>query len=98
MSGGSTGMPRSRHSPDRKSTLLNSSHLGISYAVACLKKKNPREPISVRPPTEGCARRGPGRRQGPQERRSPPPGEHREVAAARGELADRLAAIVGAHT
>src|SRR5205814_10484989 len=24
---------------DRKSTLLNSSHLGISYAVFCLKKK-----------------------------------------------------------
>src|SRR5262245_63150132 len=29
--------PRSR--PDRKSTRLNSSHLGISYAVFCLKKK-----------------------------------------------------------
>src|SRR5262245_62987494 len=27
-----------RH-PDRKSTRLNSSHLGISYAVFCLKKK-----------------------------------------------------------
>src|ERR1035441_10958636 len=27
-------------SPDRKSTRLNSSHLGISYAVFCLKKKN----------------------------------------------------------
>src|SRR5205814_10463736 len=26
--------------PDRKSTRLNSSHLGISYAVFCLKKKN----------------------------------------------------------
>src|SRR5262245_63206660 len=25
--------------PDRKSTRLNSSHLGISYAVLCLKKK-----------------------------------------------------------
>src|ERR1035441_10728709 len=29
---------RSRHR-DRKSTRLNSSHLGISYAVFCLKKK-----------------------------------------------------------
>src|SRR5258705_9683433 len=29
--------PRGR---DRKSTRLNSSHLGISYAVFCLKKKN----------------------------------------------------------
>src|SRR5438045_6179448 len=27
-------------SQDRKSTRLNSSHLGISYAVFCLKKKN----------------------------------------------------------
>src|SRR5262245_63084000 len=29
-----------RRRPDRKSTRLNSSHLGISYAVFCLKKKN----------------------------------------------------------
>src|SRR5258705_8612597 len=28
-----------RFRPDRKSTRLNSSHLGISYAVFCLKKK-----------------------------------------------------------
>src|SRR5437899_4069170 len=27
------------HTRDRKSTRLNSSHLGISYAVFCLKKK-----------------------------------------------------------
>src|ERR1035438_10625978 len=27
------------HPTDRKSTRLNSSHLGISYAVFCLKKK-----------------------------------------------------------
>src|ERR1039458_8888800 len=27
------------HEGDRKSTRLNSSHLGISYAVFCLKKK-----------------------------------------------------------
>src|SRR5437899_10441306 len=27
------------HMRDRKSTRLNSSHLGISYAVFCLKKK-----------------------------------------------------------
>src|SRR5258705_9804020 len=31
---------RARRAPgDRKSTRLNSSHLGISYAVFCLKKK-----------------------------------------------------------
>src|SRR2546429_6099335 len=29
---------------DRKSTRLNSSHGYISYAVFCLKKKNPTEP------------------------------------------------------
>src|SRR5262245_64313869 len=29
-----------RGSSDRKSTRLNSSHLGSSYAVFCLKKKN----------------------------------------------------------
>src|SRR5262245_62819706 len=31
---------RNRMAIDRKSTRLNSSHLGISYAVFCLKKKN----------------------------------------------------------
>src|SRR5258705_1590182 len=33
-------MAHSEGSRDRKSTRLNSSHLGISYAVFCLKKKN----------------------------------------------------------
>src|SRR5947199_4860370 len=32
---------------DRKSTRLNSSHLGISYAVFCLKKKNNNEEESM---------------------------------------------------
>src|SRR5207253_7308968 len=31
-----------RHARDRKSTRLNSSHVAISYAVFCLKKKNNR--------------------------------------------------------
>src|SRR5437868_15493988 len=31
--------PLSRSVPDRKSTRLNSSHVSISYAVFCLKKK-----------------------------------------------------------
>src|SRR5207249_7208087 len=31
---------RTRSSRDRKSTRLNSSHVSISYAVFCLKKKN----------------------------------------------------------
>src|SRR5256885_10470120 len=34
--------------PDRKSTRLNSSHLVISYAVFCLKKKKPLERSSMR--------------------------------------------------
>src|SRR5205814_5409830 len=33
---------------DRKSTRLNSSHLGISYAVFCLKKKNRRLVNAIR--------------------------------------------------
>src|SRR5258705_7285774 len=35
----SRGVSRRRVRLDRKSTRLNSSHLGISYAVFCLKKK-----------------------------------------------------------
>src|SRR5205807_10103450 len=38
--------PRRDYSTDRKSTRLNSSHLVISYAVFCLKKKNIRQPIT----------------------------------------------------
>src|SRR5256885_7339932 len=40
------GMPRGRPyiaSADRKSTRLNSSHLVISYAVFCLKKKKKKQ-------------------------------------------------------
>src|SRR5690606_39697869 len=33
------GHARVDHQPDRKSTRLNSSHVKISYAVFCLKKK-----------------------------------------------------------
>src|SRR5205814_5242556 len=44
---------RAMRFPDRKSTRLNSSHLGISYAVFCLKKKkknNCNNRLSHRPP------------------------------------------------
>src|SRR5439155_9327785 len=34
------GRRRMSRVPDRKSTRLNSSHVAISYAVFCLKKKN----------------------------------------------------------
>src|SRR5690242_21280381 len=37
------GPLRARQS-DRKSTRLNSSHMSISYAVFCLKKKNTNQP------------------------------------------------------
>src|ERR1035438_10794073 len=37
--GGQPGHSPDHQQPDRKSTRLNSSHLGISYAVFCLKKK-----------------------------------------------------------
>src|SRR5215208_7295916 len=33
-------LPGRRRGEDRKSTRLNSSHVAISYAVFCLKKKN----------------------------------------------------------
>src|SRR5438094_7255123 len=46
---------RSRFATDRKSTRLNSSHRTTSYAVFCLKKKNPAPGASV-------AKTGPRRR------------------------------------
>src|SRR5690625_6070577 len=47
---------------DRKSTRLNSSHVAISYAVFCLKKKKghtPAQPIRSKrlPPAPGVSRR-----------------------------------------
>src|SRR2546429_3500531 len=44
-SAGEPGRDRRRNS-DRKSTRLNSSHGYISYAVFCLKKKNPQSSSS----------------------------------------------------
>src|SRR5258705_4130338 len=38
---------RQRHRQDRKSTRLNSSHLGISYAVFCLKKKKKKQTVTL---------------------------------------------------
>src|SRR5262245_64349587 len=37
---------------DRKSTRLNSSHLGISYAVFCLKKKKIKRKAKIDQPTQ----------------------------------------------
>src|ERR1022692_4742970 len=44
------GWPRATISGDRKSTRLNSSHLVISYAVFCFKKKNTESRLFVSPP------------------------------------------------
>src|SRR5713101_9215654 len=43
---------RARPRADRKSTRLNSSHMSRSYAVFCLKKKNPRRGGERRAQTE----------------------------------------------
>src|ERR1035441_5683629 len=40
---------KSKSCTDRKSTRLNSSHLGISYAVFCLKKKDKRISVKTAP-------------------------------------------------
>src|SRR5205814_10724130 len=51
-SGGARGRSRTParvRSRDRKSTRLNSSHLGISYAVFCLKKKIASEVLRLAP-------------------------------------------------
>src|ERR1035441_45179 len=40
---------------DRKSTRLNSSHLGISYAVFCLKKKGMHTTLRYPTPPTGSA-------------------------------------------
>src|SRR5437773_4408652 len=49
---------------DRKSTRLNSSHITISYAVFCLKKKKKRR--SPRDPPRAAGRRSPDRADGPE--------------------------------
>src|SRR5437899_6802496 len=49
--------PRDR---DRKSTRLNSSHLGISYAVFCLKKKKQKNAICIRPKKRNSEQRSHG--------------------------------------
>src|SRR5439155_5862830 len=47
-SGAETGRPASCRARDRKSTRLNSSHVAISYAVFCLKKKRNSEVLRCR--------------------------------------------------
>src|SRR5256885_6767791 len=51
--GGETGAAGANHG-DRKSTRLNSSHLVISYAVFCLKKKKKVMNAATEPTTGQC--------------------------------------------
>src|SRR5947199_4904758 len=46
------GPARDQRRGDRKSTRLNSSHLGISYAVFCLKKKKTKQKTRARQKTQ----------------------------------------------
>src|SRR5437870_6552942 len=50
-SGGRSSSGSNRSTTDRKSTRLNSSHVAISYAVFCLKKKKKQDtpPLQPRP-------------------------------------------------
>src|SRR5439155_21856167 len=48
---GESGRPYTRSVRDRKSTRLNSSHVAISYAVFCLKKKKQNVYTPRFPPT-----------------------------------------------
>src|SRR5438874_3046757 len=43
------------HAPDRKSTRLNSSHVEISYAVFCLKKKKTKQASAGRRDVTECS-------------------------------------------
>src|SRR5436305_7539805 len=45
------------HDEDRKSTRLNSSHVRISYAVFCLKKKNLHATSNLNPPLLALSQR-----------------------------------------
>src|SRR5436305_3649041 len=49
---------------DRKSTRLNSSHVRISYAVFCLKKKTRAQGVHAALPAEGRPALGRGHRRG----------------------------------
>src|ERR1022692_603938 len=73
---------------DRKSTRLNSSHLVISYAVFCLKKK--KKPGKPNLPLLDSGAVSGGRLEG-----APPPGPERRVAGGfRGRLDGRSAPLL----
>src|SRR5437870_9829600 len=47
-------VPPLDHASDRKSTRLNSSHVAISYAVFCLKKKKKKEKSQLKEEVSNC--------------------------------------------
>src|SRR5207249_6378340 len=75
-----SGLGRVARSPDRKSTRLNSSHVSISYAVFCLKKKKSHSGKATQSSQLGRASsrasprpgRPPSRRASPVPARAPP--------------------------
>src|ERR1039458_7962088 len=72
---------------DRKSTRLNSSHLGISYAVFCLKKTNSTSRPSARTLAGATTpRRGPAPRRPTRRAAGPPAASNREVPSERRAL------------
>src|SRR5262245_62196783 len=70
------------HLIDRKSTRLNSSHLGISYAVFCLKKKKKPNIRPAKPPNKHETA-GTDNPRTPPRPDTPPPatGRHTDAAA-----------------
>src|SRR5690349_21930712 len=57
--GAVTGYPLPRRRTDRKSTRLNSSHVEISYAVFCLKKKKKKmQSVARQYKQQGCRMQG----------------------------------------
>src|SRR5437870_10865441 len=62
---GAARHPHVHHGEDRKSTRLNSSHVAISYAVFCLKKKKKNintDTIKTKTIIESYTRRNPRQR------------------------------------
>src|SRR5207249_11015464 len=57
IAGSDLPQPRGRGRSDRKSTRLNSSHVSISYAVFCLKKKTQTRGAQLHPPRPPADRR-----------------------------------------
>src|SRR5256885_4879793 len=80
-----SGASENARDVDRKSTRLNSSHLVISYAVFCLKKKKPSHCL---PRTCADSSRAPNPPQTEPSRAPAPPQHHRSGPSARKPYAE----------